>query len=237
MLIAIGPAPARQSVAAAEESEPLGERGAARRPSLVEATGEATVNETPDVAIAWVGVTTEAPTPGEAMTRNAAIAQRVVKALRELGLTAPDAIRTQAITVSPFFDDKAGARARIAGYRAGNQVQIRVTDISVLGPALDTALKAGATDIGGQQFSLDTPQAAERRALEQAVRDARARAETMANALGQRLGRIVEIRTLDEPAFPRPEPMAMGRVASSAIPVEPGVIGVRARVRIRAELE
>jgi uncharacterized protein YggE len=224
-------------VAAAEETQPRRERGAPRGASLVEATGEAMVNATPDVALAWVGVTTDGPTPGEAMSKNAAIAQAVVKALRDLGLTAPDALRTQAITVSPVFGDKPGERARIAGYRAGNQIQIRVTEIRLLGPALDAALRAGATDIGAQQFSLAKPEEAERRALEEAVADARSRAETMATALGRRLGRIVEIRTLDEPGFPRPEPMVMARAAAPGIPVEPGLIGVRARVRIRAELE
>jgi uncharacterized protein YggE len=222
---------------ATAQPEPRRERAAARSIPYVEATGEATVSETPDVATAWVGVTTEASTPGDAMTRNAALAQAVVKALRDVGLTAPDAIRTQAITVGPYFEDRPGERARIAGYRAANQVQIRVTDLARLGPALDAALAAGATDIGGPQFALGKPEVADRRALEQAVGDARARAETMARALGQRLGRILRVQALDEPGFPRPETMALARTAAPSIPVEPGMITVRARVLIRAELQ
>lgn len=202
----------------------------------LEAEGTGLVSEAPDLALATVGVTTEGPTAAEAMTKNAQITQRVVKALRDAGLTANDAVRTQVISVSPLTEGKPGERLRTVGYRASNQVEIRVTPIDLLGAALDAALKAGATEIGAQRFALSNPQQAELRALEEAVKDARVRIDTMAQALGRHVGRILMVQALDGPAFPRPESMGLARAAAS-IPVEPGVITVSARVRIRAELQ
>ncbi|MCI0547354.1 MAG: SIMPL domain-containing protein [Candidatus Rokubacteria bacterium] len=205
------------------------------RPPGLEATGEGTVSEPPDLALASLGVTTQAPSAKEAMAQNAAVAQKVVAALRAAGLIAPDAIRTQGINLSPMMEGKPGERQTLVGYRASNQLEIQ-TPLAMLGPAFDAALAAGATDIGAQRFALASRERAELRALELAVIDARARVETMARALGKKVTRIVEVRTLDG-VRPGPEPYAMARAAAAPVPVEPGLLTVRARVLLRADWE
>jgi uncharacterized protein YggE len=58
----------------------------------------------------------------------------------------------------------------------------------------------------------------------------------MAEALGKRLGNVIEVRALDvERPGPRFETMA-ARAAPAATPIEPGVITVRARATLKAEL-
>jgi uncharacterized protein len=204
---------------------------------FVEAMGEGVITETPTLATATVGITTQSLTAREAMERNATTTQSVVKALRDSGLTAPDAIRTLSVSVFPVTEGKPDDRPRIVGYRASNQVEIRVTELTRLGPTLDAALAAGATDLGGPRFGLLNQRAAELRALEEAVRDARARVDAMAAALGKRVSRVVEVRTQEGQARPvMAETMATTR-AGAPIPVEPGVLTIRARVLLRAELQ
>jgi len=68
------------------------------------------------------------------------------------------------------------------------------------------------------------------------VQDAQRRATAMAEALGKRLGRVLEARTLEvERPMPRFETMAV-RGAAAATPVEPGLVTVRARVTLKAEV-
>jgi uncharacterized protein YggE len=217
------------------QPHPSGHHRAAAEPML-EAVGDGSVSETPDTALASVAVVTEAPTAREAMTRNAELAQKVVAALRAIGLAGPDAIRTQAVSVSPVTEGRPGERTRIVGHRAANQVEIRVGRIADLGGALDAALAAGATDIGSTRLVLANPRPAELQALAAAVLDAQARLEAMASALGRRVGRILEVRTVDGGG--RPEPlMTYARASSASIPIEAGQITVRARVVLRAELQ
>jgi uncharacterized protein YggE len=68
------------------------------------------------------------------------------------------------------------------------------------------------------------------------VQDAQRRATAMADALGKRLGRVVEVRAVDvERPGPRFEAMAM-KTASPPTPIEPGLITGRARATLKAEI-
>ena len=60
----------------------------------------------------------------------------------------------------------------------------------------------------------------------------------MAEAIGKRVTRVVEIRTADGPV-PRPLGVETMRAASASVtaPVEPGEIAVTARVVVRVEFQ
>jgi uncharacterized protein YggE len=204
----------------------------------LEAVGEGTVTRPPDLAVVIIGVTTQAPGPRDAMDQNTRTSQAVSDALRALGLTGPDAVRTQAVSLMPMTEGPLpGQRPRIVGYQASNHVEVRVTQLPMVGVVLTAALGAGATDIVAQRFALADPRAAEISAVEEAVRDARARVEAMARALGQRVSRILEVRAVDGVPYPMGEMAVMARAGPAAVPVEPGLVTVRARVLLRAELQ
>jgi len=87
------------------------------------------------------------------------------------------------------------------------------------------------------RFGLSDQSTAQTAALRQATREALARATAMADAIGKRLTRVVDIRAADV-AVPRPlgmEPLAMARAATT--PVETGELTIQARVILRAEFE
>jgi uncharacterized protein YggE len=115
-------------------------------------------------------------------------------------------------------------------------VQVKTKDPASIGRALDAGVKAGANVSGGIAFSLADPRAAETQALRLAVQDAQRRAAAMADALGKKLGRIVEVRTSEvERPIPRLE-ATMARRADVQTPIEPGLITVRARAVLKAEI-
>jgi uncharacterized protein YggE len=213
--------------------------GAARAGSgTVEATGEAEVSVPPDQAMLSLGVTTEAPTAKQALEDNARRMTAVLGALTQAGFTAPD-VATRAVSVTPVMDyqPRGTDPPRIVAYRANNTVQVKTRDPSGIGRALDVGVQAGANVSGGIAFSLADPRATEAQALKLAVQDAQRRARAMAEALGKQLGRVVEVRTLDlERPVPRFEAMAQRAAAPVPTPIEPGLITVRARAVLRAEI-
>ena len=71
------------------------------------------------------------------------------------------------------------------GYRAGNLVSVRLADMDRLGDLLRQALDAGANRIDGVSFGLRDPDKVESALQVAATRDARTRAEALAEALGR----------------------------------------------------
>ena len=77
---------------------------------------------------------------------------------------------------------------------------MRVRAIDSLGAVIDALAKAGANRLQGVSFDVADPGRTSTRAREQAVADARARAELYARAAGVTLGPVVSIReTVDMP--------------------------------------
>jgi len=201
----------------------------------VEATGEGEVSLPPDLAMLSLGVTTDAPTAKEALENNARAMTAVVAALAQAGFAAPD-VATRAVSLTPLMDHRQGAEPKIVAYRANNTVQVKTKDPASIGRALDAGVGAGAHVSGGIAFTLADSRPAETQALKLATQDAQRRATAMAEALGMRLGRIVEVQAVDvERPGPRYETMA-ARAGATPTPIEPGLITVRARAVLKAEL-
>lgn len=216
------------------------DRPAVRRPAapIVETTGDGTVMVEPDQAVLSLAVTTEGATAQAAMDENARRMNAVLQALTAAGFSGP-AVSSQGIRLMPVYEQRPNQPQRIASYRATNQVQVKTPKPATIGKALDAGVAAGANVATSLAFSLRDPQAAQTRALRLAVEDAHRRATAIAEALGGKLGRVLEVKSLDGGIA---EPMmglelARGMAAAPPTPVEPGQITVRARAFLRAELQ
>lgn len=84
---------------------------------------------------------------------------------------------------------------RDTSYRAHEQLQVRVRDISRVGRVIDVLLAQGITDIGDVAFSATNTEEAQREAIRLATERARGRAEVIAAAGGGRLGRTLRLST------------------------------------------
>jgi hypothetical protein len=203
--------------------------------TTVEVVGEAEVNLPADQATLQLGVTTDAATAKEALEENARLMTAVVAALASAGFSGTD-VTTRSVSITPRMEYRERQEPRIVGYRANNTVQVTSRDPAAIGRALDTGVQAGANVSGGLAFSLADPRAAETQALRLAVQDAQRRAVAMAEAMGKRLGRIIEVKSVElERPVPRMETMAMRTAGAPPTPIEPGLITVRARVTFKAE--
>lgn len=213
-----------------------GPAGHAPAAATIEVTGSGMASVAPDLAVVTVGVTIQAPSAGEAMTQNAARQQAVIDALKGKGIEARD-IQTSNLSLSPVQDySREGQPPVITGYQAGNMVTVRVRDLPQLGPVLDAIVGAGANEIQGIAFQREDADAVEAQARREAVTNARMRAEVIAEAAGQRLGRLVSITAGSVGSPPQPMMRAMAASADAKTPVESGELSVSADVTARWEL-
>ena len=200
----------------------------------VTGTGEAQV--TPDRARLSIGVQTQAATAADASARNARLQRAVIDTLRAVGVRA-EQIRTTGYNVFPeqTFDPPT-RRGRITGYNVQNTVVVELSRIDQVGPALDAVLAKGANLVSSLQFYSSEADAVQRRAIQDAIRQARADADVMATAAGGRLGELLELSTGG--GF-RPQPvyeMAAARMRADAAeptPISAGQQTITALVSAR----
>ncbi|MGE0043273.1 MAG: SIMPL domain-containing protein [Vicinamibacterales bacterium] len=204
-------------------------------PDVVVVTGEGLVTAAPDRA--WVTIAAEHRS-GDPKAAQAEVAQAMTAVqdkLRAAGIPA-GAVRTVGIDLQAEFDFVDGRRVP-RGYMARNTIEVRVDDLAALGPALDAAVATGATTLGGLRFDVKDRAALERRALREAVADARARAAAAAEGAGRAIDRILRIE--EGGSQPSPAPVMMARMAAEdarATPVSAGQIDIRASVSLTAAL-
>jgi uncharacterized protein YggE len=198
-------------------------------PAAISVTGEATISVAPDLAEVDGGVTTEAKTAREASEANNAAMGKVLLALKGAGIDEKD-FQTSRLSLQPQNAPNRPGPAVIVGYRASNRVTIRVRDVTKAAGVIDTLVGAGANDIGGINFMVSQASKLLDDAREQAVADARRKAEIYARAAGVTLGAPLSI---SEDGSPGPMPfrrMVAGMAA--AAPVAQGEETLRVTVNV-----
>ncbi len=190
-------------------------RGVDRDEVLVQVTATGRADTRPDEARFTAGVETIAPTAAAASTRNNEVINRVVAALRRLGVREQD-VQTRSITLSRI--DYGQNRGR---FQANNMIDVRVRDLGRAGQAIAATTEAGANVLSGPNLRISDPEAASRTAYANAFRAARARAEAYAGAADLRVTRVLAIRDAGEVGVPPPYYGDMMMRTEQAAPVAP----------------
>lgn len=213
---------------------PLAAQAEAPVPQIT-VTGEAVVQAAPDMATISLGVTTMGATGAEAMDANNAALARVIARLKAAGIE-DRGLQTQNLSLNPNWSsyDSSGAPQKITGYTASNILSVKVRDLATLGDVLDAAVGDGANTLNGLTFELSQPRPAQDQARTEATRDARARAELLAEAAGVKLGRVLSITETQN--YGQPMPVAYKADAAMSVPVQAGEVGMNASVTVVFEI-
>lgn len=202
----------------------------------VDGTGE--TRTSPDTADLDLAIDTQARTAEEAAGKNAALATKVIDALKSR-LGDKGKITTGGYSLEPQYDQRPNQKPTIIGYNAANTVTVNTRALDLVGALIDSAIAAGANRVNSLNFSVKDDTRPRTEAIAIATRDARAQAAALAAALDVKLGKVLKATTLSEQ---RPIPIRMGRAmamsaASVATPVEPGEVTVPATVSLTFEIE
>jgi uncharacterized protein YggE len=184
--------------------------------ATISVSGEAQVSAPPDLAQIDAGVSTEAKTAREASEANNAAMGRVLLALKGAGIEEKD-YQTSRLSLQPQYAPNRSGPNAVVGYRAANRVTVKLRDVTKVAGTIDILVGAGANELGGINFMVSSASKLLDDAREQAIADARRKAEIYAKAAGVTLGSPVSI---SEEGAPGPAPfrrMAAGMTASAPV--------------------
>jgi hypothetical protein len=203
-------------------------------PSII-VSGSGIVRADPDVAYVRLGVTSRARNARDAQAQTNAAIAKFYDALAALRIDRKD-IQTSQLTLNPYYESRPNETPRIAGYEASNVLTVRLTDFAKIGPVIDAGVETGVNNMQGVSFGIVDDTNARLEALRNATREARAKAEAIASALGVQLGDILMVN--ESGGYVPPMPMydrgMMAEMKSAeGATVSPGQMDVNANVTIR----
>lgn len=206
-------------------------RGVERDEVLLQVAATGRADTRPNEARFTAGVETIGATAEAASAANGEKMNRVVAALRALGVGEDD-MRTRAITMQRV--DYGPERGR---FQASNVVEVRVREVGRASAAIGAATGAGANILAGPNLGVADPEEASRAAYAAAFRAARARADAYAEAAGLRVERVLLISDAG-PQAPSPHYGATAVAAprpvsaESGPPVQPGARTDEVSIRV-----
>jgi uncharacterized protein YggE len=202
-------------------------------PPMINVTGTGTVEAAPDIATLSIGVTTQGETAAAALAANTAALEAVLARLTTAGI-APADMQTSNLSLNPNWTGYETNTPVISSYIASNMLTITIRKLDGLGAVLDASVADGANTLNGLTFAVADPKPLLDEARKEAVADARARAELLAEAAGVKLGKIVSITetAVGEP----PMPMYKAELSAAPVPVVGGEVEMSASVTIFYEI-
>ncbi len=200
--------------------------------SSFDVTGEGKVATAPDRAEISLGIQANEPTVKAVQDKGNQVINQITQDLLALGVDRAD-IKTTNYSLYPNYDYRSGTQ-KITGYALNVNVQVKAKDFAKITQIVDTATKDGANQVGGISFTLsdEKKKEVEDEVRAEAVKQAKAKAESLSSLAGVKLGRIINIsenaggdRIYPVPMMAKAEAMdAVGNGGGTAAPtnVEPG---------------
>jgi uncharacterized protein YggE len=183
----------------------------------------------PDSAQFSFGVESLGASAKEALDANTAEMRQVIDALRKAGIDLRD-LRTQNVSLHPRYGDDG---KQVVGYAATNTVSAQIDELARAGTVVDAAVAAGANQVYGPSLVREDRDELYRQALDAAVAEARAKAQTLAEAGGASVGQVVKI--VEGAAAQPPMPLyerAVAADAAGSTPIQPGTEKIEATVTV-----
>lgn len=200
---------------------------------LITVTGDALVTAAPDIAFISLGVETRERSAEVASTKNSEATANIIKLLKEFGL------KDNEITTSSYYiysyqetDRSSETNETYTIYNVRNQINVSTKDLDNVGSIIDIAISGGANQVQGINFDLENKQELQLLALQNATKQAKAKANAIAEAIGVDGLELATITEKTESYAPYTEAV-MFRASSTDVretPINPGDVEVKVSV-------
>ena len=202
--------------------------------------GAVSIVAEPDIATLNLGVSVEKETVAEAREAAAIAMTAVLDSLKANDIAEEDT-QTENFSIHPQYDRTDNGRV-LRGYRVNNTISARVRELQSLSNIIDDATGAGGDIIvvDSIQFMIGDPTTLQIQARALAVKDAEAKAQTLADAHGVKLGKPV---TITEGRSRRISRLAQADSAvtvdylRTSTPIEAGELTVTVNITVVYEFE
>lgn len=160
----------------------------------ISSEGISTLKVTPDLVTVNFNVETTADNAEEASDENAEIVEALKNRLTKKGFSREEIVTTN-FNVYPDYSWNNGVR-KLIGYKATHNLQVEISEgrFDDIGEVIDVGVESGAL-ISYVNFALTQEKQSEYKveAIELATKDAKAKAEAIAEGLDRNLGQIVSV--------------------------------------------
>lgn len=170
---------------------------------LFTSNGQGQVTAVPDTATINVGVTQTSANVSDAKDKTDATVNKIIAAVKKLGISDKD-IKTTNYSISPNYTPGAmqpmiivqpPGRGNIVSYTVTQNLEIKIKPTDKANSVIDAVSAEGANLVGGISFTFsdDLQNKLEDQARQIAVNDAKSKAQSLANAAGIHLGRLLNV--------------------------------------------
>jgi uncharacterized protein YggE len=210
------------------------------RTTKVTVAGEAMTRVEPDTAVVSISVVTQSSQALTAQQENARKSEAVANSVKAIAGSNAE-IKTSDYTLQPQYDPRDNSLPKIVGYDARNTVIVTMSDLKNVGAIIDAASRAGANSIDGISFVLRQTSPARGQALADATQQAMNKAQSIAEALGGRVLRVVEE---NESSTVGGAPQTYDSFSADSnlkmkvpTPISAGLLSIRSNVQLIVEVE
>jgi hypothetical protein len=197
-------------------------------------SGRGEIDVVPNVAVVSIGVEAHGKTVAEARDRAASAAGALLKSLDDNGVPKTD-IKTADLSIQPQYEYPPDRGPIAVGYTVTNTVTVKIRAMDKVSDVADDAVAAGgdAVRLHGLSFEVAEHDEIHAQARAKAVKEARRKAEQLAELSGVDLGAPISVEEVsyNMPVFP-PGRFDMTAEAK-AMPIEPGTATLSVDVRVR----
>ncbi len=199
--------------------------------------GTGSISAKPDLVNLQVGVQVQKDKLEDAQSEASSKMDAVMKQLKGAGVDDKD-ISTSQYNVEPVMNYNPNQPPTITGFRVTNILNVKLRDATKAGKLIDDLVSSGANTVYGVSFSFSDPSALMRQAREQAMTDAKSKADQLATLSGVTLGAPILIE--DGGSNTPPPPVMMAGAADSKsmagmapTPINPGQQEIRVDVSVQ----
>jgi hypothetical protein len=169
--------------------------------NTITVSGEGEIYAKPDLALNTFTVKTEAKTVEKAVADNTTKMNAVIDAMKALGIEEKD-LKSTNFSIYPRYEYRPDYSVQtdiwpkpetrvLVGYQVTQSLEVKIRDIAKVGEAIQKAVDAGANQTGGLQFTIDDSDSLKDQAREEAIKQAKDKAEVLAKQLGVKLTKII----------------------------------------------
>jgi uncharacterized protein YggE len=183
-------------------------------------TGVGKVDVSPDLATVNLSiVANNAKTVQDAQNEINSVNNKIVESLKSLGVSKKD-IKTSDYSITPNYDYSNGKNTT-SGYNASATLTVTTNDTSKLPQIISKGTESGANQVLGTNYSVKSPEDYQEQARQKAIDNAKQQAQKLANELGIKLGKAVNIAESSQPQEPSPVMYKEAALSAGSNPVAP----------------
>ncbi len=205
----------------------------------VTVSGEAKSQQKNQIATFTAGVDAVNDSKDNAVKEVNSKMESLIKAAKDFGINQGD-IKTQSLSFyqnEETYYDNGVQKSRKGQWRVSNSIEITLRQIDKASDMANLLASSGANNVYGPNFQFDDTSEFENSLFEQAIGNAKTKAETIASASGRKLGKVISVTEGAGLSNIYPVYAMKGAEGGGGAPIEPGSGTVSKSVTVVFELK